>query len=793
MLLRLSRLKPPLKSLTLQRRYLETAARDDISKIRNMALVAHIDSGKTTLTESVLLKSSYLSASGSVDTGSTTTDFLPAERERGITIQSASIPVKWKDWTFNLIDTPGHADFGMEVESASRVVDGAVVLIDSVEGVEAQTKGVWRQLDRYGVPTRIMFLNKLDRPGASFKSSLVSLLSHRLHPNPVALTLPISSFDPEDYARAEPGIQGLVDLVNWEIWKWEADETEPTRHPLPRDVDGLSQMEVLPANHPILPHLVPARTALLENLSMFSEELMEQLLELPSGPSSYLTLETPAIMPHLRAASLRKDILPVLCGAAMKNIGTELVMDYVGELLASPLDVKHEVQSADSPLRLLAWKVAWDKKKGWMTYVRVYSGTLKRGAVLWNVTRGQKERISKLVMMYASQPTEVDELPFGSVGVIQGLKFTRTGDTLVMHERGTPVDVLSLREIIPPPAVMSAAVVPLSHSDLDPVQHALESLTRTDPSVRVETQEGQILVHGLGALHLEIVEGRLRDEFEARFEFGQRRVSYREGLGYGTLDDGPNSDKWMTEVSGKPVAVQVKLALRALLDDEPGDPAWDGNTVVDETGTPLRPDTSASDLKPHTYLARGLASALSSSPHTSLAMSRVHIQVQAVGLPRELDASVLAGAAAVVLRAHLRAAGTGPVLEPYIRVKVTVNEDSLGKVVKDLTEHGGEVSALGADAGPDDAYGPYSHEGVYIPPDALSTSSASYNSHGGGGGAPRVRRTVHATAPLSQMLEYNTRLRALSGGHGLFEMAPAGFKTVTDARKAEILKEIGRA
>lgn len=397
--------------------------------------------------------------------------------------------------------------------------------------------------------------------------------------------------------------------------------------------------------------------------------------------------------------------------------------------------------------------------------------------------------------MYASQPTDVEELPFGSVGVIQGLKFTRTGDTLVMHERGASLDIPSLREIIPPPAVMSAAVVPLSHSDLDPVQAALESLARTDPSVRVESQEGQLLVHGLGALHLEIIEGRLRDEFDARFEFGQRRVSYREGLGHGTLDSSPNADKWLTEVGGKPIAVQIKLDLRALLDDEPGDPAWDGNIVVDENGKPLRPDTSASDLKTHTYIARGLASALSSSPHTSLAMSRIHIQIKAYNHPPELDPSVLASASAVILRNHLRSANMGPVLEPYIRVKVTVNEDNLGKVVKDLTENGGEVSDLGQDsslgANPDDDYGPYSQEGVYIPPDALSTSSASYIIHGSG--APRIKRTVHATAPLSKMLDYNTRLRALSGGHGLFEMAAAGFKTVTETRKAEILKEIGRA
>jgi len=219
-----------------------------------------------------------------------------------------------------------------------------------------------------------MFLNKLDRPGASFKSSLLSLLDHRLHPKPMVLTLPVASFDPQDYARAEPGIQGLVDLVNWEVWKWDGDAVPPARHPLPRDIESLSRMDVLPSSHPILPHLMPARTALLENLSMFSQEFMESLLNLPSGPSSYLSVEPSAIMPHLRAASLRNDILPVLCGSAMKNIGTELVMNYVGELLASPLDVRLSTQSEAGPLRLLAWKVGWDKKKGWMTYVRVYSG-----------------------------------------------------------------------------------------------------------------------------------------------------------------------------------------------------------------------------------------------------------------------------------------------------------------------------------------------------------------------------------------------------------------------------------
>ena len=218
-----------------------------------------------------------------------------------------------------------------------------------------------------------MFLNKLDRPGASFKSSILSLLAHRLHPKPTALTLPIASFDPEDYARAEPGIQGLVDLVNWEIWKWNGNAVL-TRHTMPRNIHDLGKMEILPSSHPIHPHLLSARMALLENLSMFSEDLIESLLSLPSDPSSYLSLEPSEIMPHLRAATLSNDILPVLCGSATKNVGTELVMNYVGELLASPLDVKHDPQSEDAPLRLLAWKVGWHRKKGWMTFVRVYSG-----------------------------------------------------------------------------------------------------------------------------------------------------------------------------------------------------------------------------------------------------------------------------------------------------------------------------------------------------------------------------------------------------------------------------------
>ncbi|TBU32839.1 P-loop containing nucleoside triphosphate hydrolase protein [Dichomitus squalens] len=765
------------------RRY-ATQVNHDPSKLRNMALVAHIDSGKTTLTESILLQSHYLSSAGSVDTGSTTTDFLPAERERGITIQSASIPVRWRDWTFNLIDTPGHADFGMEVESASRVVDGAVVLIDSVEGVEAQTKGVWRQLDRYDVKSRILFLNKLDRAGASFRTSMLSVLANRLHPRPMALALPIASFDPQDYTRAEPGVQGLVDLVKWEVWKYAVDGA-PTVHPLPRTQEELERSELFPQSHPLVPHLLPARVTMLDNLAQVSEDIFETLLSLPEDPSSYLSVQAVDILPHLRAATLRNDILPVLCGSAFKHIGTELLMNYVGELLPSPVDVEPNPKAlaANAPLRMLAWKVGWDKRKGWMTFVRVYAGTLKSQSSILNASQNQREKVSKLMLLYAAEAQEVDSLPPGSVGAVLGLKYTRTGDTLVGVAGGS--NATSMRDIIPPPAMMSVSVIPHSHADLEPVESALSALARTDPSVRFETQEGQLLVHGLGALHLEIVESRLRDEWKVNFEFGRRRVSFRECLGSGDISG--VGDKWSTDIGGQSTQVKVGLSVRALEDDEEGDPLWDGNVVLDPKGKPTPPGELHSDANdPLAQVAKGLSSTLSSSPNTTLALSRLRIQVRDIKFPKEAHPSVLAGASATILRNIVRAAGRGDLMEPYIRLKISVDEGSVGRVVEDLGEHGGEVLEL--DAAAAEEAEPFEDDATYIPPQWISPSTGKAAKDT----SAKMKRTILAIAPLSQMLDYSSRLRALSGGHGLFQMANEGFRRVSSQRAIDILKEMGR-
>ena len=651
-----------------------------------------------------------------------------------------------------------------------------------------------------------MFLNKLDRAGASFRSSMLSLLAHRLHPKPMALTLPIASFDPEDYNRAEPGIRGLVDLVRWEVWKWD-DEGKHTRYPLPVDAEKLEHTDLFPPDHPIVPHLIEARTSLLDNLSMFSESLMETLLNLPSTPDAYLTVSPEQIMPELRAATLRNDILPVLCGSAFKHVGTDLVMDYVGELLPSPTDAVEVVPKANAPLRMLAWKVVWDKRKGWMTFVRVYSGepnthitcekifirkptgTMKQQTKIYNATRGQREIVSKLVLLYAARHEEVESLPYGSVGVLIGCKFTRTGDTLVASMN----DALdgSLPNIIPPPAVMSASIIPQSHADSQPVQDALTALSRTDPSVRVESQEGQLLVHGMGSLHLEIVEGRLRDEWNVRFEFGRRWVGYREGCGAQAIAEDDMPGPWQTQIAGKPIDVSVDFDIRPLEEEEKGDPLWDGNVVLDKTGKTLPPPESfVNQLDPMANVARGISNSLSSSPHTALPLSRMRIQVKGYRYPVQAPTSVLAGGSAVILRQHIKLLGMGPLMEPYIRLKISVNEETLGKAVKDLTEHGGELldlASTGVSEG-DQEVGPYPEDGVYIPPAELSPSASSLK----GGATASMRRAVHAYAPLSKMLDYSNRLRALSGGHGVFEMENAGFRQVSESRKLEILRELGR-
>jgi elongation factor G len=421
-------------------------------------------------------------------------------------------------------------------------------------------------------------------------------------------------------------------------------------------------------------------------------------------------------------------------------------------------------------------------------------GTLTKQTALLNMNQNERERVSKLLLLYASEIEEVDALPFGSVGVILGLKNTRTGDTLVSaHGNKASREGSSLPTIVPPPPVMSASIIPQSHSDLDPVQAALQALARTDPSVRVDNHEGQILIHGLGALHLEIVEGRLRDEWNVRFESGRRRVNFREGPGSHKCS--PEMSTHNHEIGGQLVAVSIHLDLRPLGPEERGDPAWDGNVVLDAQGRPFLSPESYGPTDPQGQIARGLASALSCSPHTSLPMSHLHVKVLEARYPSVDGASsLLVSASSNALRSALHEAGMGPLMEPYIWLKVTVPENSLGKVVKDLTETGGEVISLTSESNAmidgTDGVGGFPQHDVYVPPEWLSPSASSGSITNA---SARMKQTINVLAPLSRMLDYSNRLRALSGGHGLFETANAGFREVSETRKKQILQEIGRA
>lgn len=607
----------------------------------------------------------------------------------------------------------------------------------------------------------------------------------------MVLTLPVASFHPNDFHAAEPGIQGVVDLVNWELSTLDHD-----RIPLPKTVQELARpgTSPFPPSHPLLPHLLPARTQLLDSLSIHSETLLSHLLALPSTPSAYLSVSPDVILPELRQATLQQAILPVLCGSALKHIGTTVLLDYIGSLLASPLDIPSPKLAFQNQVQLLAWKVAWDKRKGWMTFVRVYSGTLSRNMTLYNITRGQRERVSKLLLLYASEPKEVEQLSFGSVGVILGFRYTRTGDTLVtsMGSTGSVLSATStLREIVPPSAVVSASIIPNSFADLEPVQDALAALTRTDPSARFEEQEGQLLLHGLGALHLEIAAGRLRDEWAVQFQLGPRRVSYREGF---TGPEISGTRTYEMQLGGSTVWAKIEMALRPVTEGEKGLPAWGDNMVVDKDGKLLpAPDVLRDPFKPLSLIAQGLASTLSNSHWTGLPHANVHITVLSFELSDQASKNVLVAAAAHILRQLFSETGMGPLMEPYVRIKVEVSEDLMGRVVKDLSDHRGEMLDLG---GMHDEYNadPYPSDGLYVPPDWVTPCSALSSRRGGGGDAPmRLKRSIHAIAPLSQMLDYSARLRAMTGGHGTLDMSSAGFRHVHEQRKREILIELGRA
>jgi elongation factor G len=484
-----------------------------LDRTRNIGIMAHIDAGKTTTTERILYYTGRTHKIGEVHDGAAVMDWMEQEQERGITITSAATACEWKDHRINIIDTPGHVDFTVEVERSLRVLDGAIAVFDSVAGVEPQSETVWRQADKYNVP-RIAFINKMDRTGADFEMS-VRTIRERLGANPLPIQLPIGS---------EDQLKGVVDIIENKALVW-------------KDELGTEfEVEEVPADMQDAVH--EARTHLIEACADYDDELMEMYLEDQEIPHE-------RIAKSLHAATMDLKVTPVLCGSAFKNKGVQPLLDAIVELLPSPLEVepvagiepakKGEEEGTpssrpaddDGPFAALAFKVMSDPYVGKLTYFRVYSGTLEAGGRVLNSSTGKTERIGRLLMMHANTREEIEQCYSGDILAGVGLKQTSTGDTLC-----APDAPILLEQIEFPEPVIDVAIEPKTKSDQEKLSKALQSLSEEDPTFRVQTDDetGQTVIGGMGELHLEVLVDRMMREFNVEANVGKPQVAYRETI-----------------------------------------------------------------------------------------------------------------------------------------------------------------------------------------------------------------------------------------------------------------------
>ena len=490
-------------------------AKQDLNKFRNIGIMAHIDAGKTTTTERVLFYTGVSHKIGEVHEGTATMDWMEQEQERGITITSAATTCFWKrsgtEYRINIIDTPGHVDFTMEVERSLRVLDGAVAVFDGVAGVEPQSETVWRQADKYGVP-RICFINKLDRAGASFDRSFQSIID-RLGANPVALQIPIG---------LEDQFKGVVDLITMKalIWNDESKGAEYQTTEIPEDLKERAQ---------------EMRHKLLEAAAEADEELMEQYLE--DEGASFTEAQ---IRAALRKGTLAIKLVPVVTGSAFKNKGVQTLLDAVVDYLPSPLDIppiegvnpktgetEARPPEASAPFAGLVFKIMADKHLGQLSFVRIYSGTVRGGSYAYNSVKGTKERVGRLLRMHANKREDVEEASAGEIIAIGGMKQVTTGDTVC--DENNPI-VLEAMEF--PAPVIRVAVEPKTRADQDKLGTALSRLAQEDPSFNVSTDQetGQTIIAGMGELHLEIIVDRMKREFGVEANVGKPQVAYRETI-----------------------------------------------------------------------------------------------------------------------------------------------------------------------------------------------------------------------------------------------------------------------
>ncbi|GBD40791.1 Elongation factor G [bacterium HR39] len=627
-----------------------------IERYRNIGIIAHIDAGKTTTTERILYYTGKTYKIGEVHEGTATMDWMEQEQERGITITAAATTTFWRDHRINIVDTPGHVDFTIEVERSLRVLDGAVVVLDGVAGVEPQTETVWRQADKYRVP-RIVFVNKMDRMGANFERC-VQMVRERLGANAVPVTLPIG---------AEADFRGVVDLVNGRGIVWH----EETLGALFSYVDVPQELREAAAE---------ARTRLIEAAVEFDDEAM----------MAYLECEEPSaetLIRCIRRATIAGKMVPVLCGAAFKNKGVQPLLDAVVDYLPSPADLppvegvnprtgekETRPPEDDAPMSALAFKIMTDPFVGTLTFVRIYSGRIDGSSYVWNSTKGRRERIGRILLMHANQREEIRDASAGDIVAFVGLKETTTGDTLC-----DPDHPIVLEKMEFPEPVIEVAVEPKTKADQEKLSAALQKLAQEDPSFRVsiDPETGQTIIKGMGELHLEIIVDRLRREFKVDCNVGQPQVAYRETI----TRDAEVDYTHKKQTGGAGQFARVKMVLH---------PAERGAGLIFE-------NKIVGGAIPKEYIPgvqKGIESAMQSGVLAGFPMVDVHVEL-VDGAYHEVDSSTMAFEIAARQAFREAARKAAPVLlEPVMRVEVVTPEEYMGDIIGDLNARRGQILGM---------------------------------------------------------------------------------------------------
>ena len=691
------------------------ARKTPLEKIRNIGIAAHIDAGKTTTTERILFYTGKTHKIGEVHDGAAVTDFMEQERERGITIQSAAVTAEWKGHQINIIDTPGHVDFTIEVERSLRVLDGVVAVFCAVGGVQSQSETVWRQANRYEVP-RMVFVNKMDRTGADFYR-VVDQIKNRLGANAVPIQLPIG---------AEDKFTGLIDLMTMKAEIYTNDlGTDIREEDVPADMADKAK---------------EYRDAMVEAIASEDDALMEKYFEDPDS----ITVEE--LKKALRKAVCENKIVPVCCGTAFKNKGVQLLLNNVVDYMPSPVDVKAiegeledgtktERHSSDSePFSALAFKVMTDPYVGRLTFLRVYSGVITSGSYVLNATNGKKERIARLVRMYADQRLEEQEVYAGDICAAVGLKDTTTGDTLCDEK----APIILERMTFPEP-VISVAIEPKTKADQDKMGVALQKLAEEDPSFRVksDTETGQTIISGMGELHLDIIVDRMLREFKVEANIGKPQVAYRETI-RGTADQ---DSKFIRQSGGKGQYGHVKIKIS---------PAEENAGFVFE-------NKIVGGAIPREYIEparKGMEEALEGGILAGFPMIDVKVELYD-GSYHEVDSSEMAFkiAGSMAIKEGCRKAQPC-ILEPMMKVEIEIPDEFTGTIIGDISRRRGRV----------EGQEPVGNTGNVI---------------------------VRAIVPLANMFGYATDLRSNTQGRGTFSMEFNHYEQVPANIEKEIIEKSG--